>query len=133
MSDGSMSQAVAQAMDLMELDTSSYMAKHLRFLVQTDRDYYRFVDELTKSKSCLHAVATFRQIKLTENNLSLTQFLDIYTYDKLIALQKLFQQPLTIVDLCHLQTRMKQTPMTIEQVYDRHMARPQVLLLRLLT
>jgi hypothetical protein len=133
MNDDSMSQAVAQVMDLMEMDTTSYVARHMKYLIQNDCDYYRFVNELCKCQSCFHAVATIRRIKLTKNYLTLNQFLDLYEYDKLAALQKLFQQPLTMIDLAHLHTRMKQKSWTIGQVYERHMASPEVLMLRLLT
>jgi hypothetical protein len=133
MNDSSMSQAVAQVMDLMQMDTTHYMARHLKFLVNSDADYYQFVNELSKCQSCFHAVATIRYIKLTKNHLTLSKFLDLYAYNKLTALQTLFQQPLTMVDLAHLHTRMKQIPLTIEQLYDRHMASPEVLMLKLLT
>jgi hypothetical protein len=132
MNDDSMSQAVAQVMDLMKMDTTSYVARQMRFLIQCDEDYFQFVNELCKCQSCFHAVAIIRRIKLTKNHLALTQFLDLYAYDKLTALEKLFQQPLTLIDLDHVQQRMKQKFWTIGQVYDRHMASPEVLLLRLL-
>jgi hypothetical protein len=128
-----MSEAVAQVMDLMEMDTTSYVAKYMKYLIQNDCDYYRFVNELCKCQSCFHAVATIRRIRLTENFLTMSQFLNLYAYDELSALQKLFQQPLTRTDLVHLHSRMGRKSLTIEQVYEKHMASPEVLMLRLLT
>lgn len=98
-------------------------------VIQADNFVYNF---LLNSSNENFAVHDYRVHRILEKNLTLDEFINLYSKNEIEALQELFMYPIGEHEFLLLTNKIKCNKITIEKLFSDHKREPRFKLLRLL-
>lgn len=103
--------------EIQELDFQQHNKIELNLLIDSESDYYKFLEILETAPSETLAVSRFRLAKLEKNWLPLDDFLTVYMQNPLKALTLLFKHHVSDHDVHLLQSNLLEGKTTLIDLY----------------
>ena len=121
----------------LELGLTNFNRKMFNFLVKTSEECEEFMSCFWRgSDKQFFAIAELREKRMKENNVEMEEFLNTYNngdiFDKIIILEKMFQHPVTRLELELLEKKLRKNKITLKELHQGSQNPGRVLLKYLL-